>query len=154
MDVTDGLDAGPEFDAPRRVKQPKLRYWVAGGLCLAAVLFLVVGGLGENIVYFRTVSEAVTERPSDGDSRLRMAGEVVAGTVERVGDSVAFQVTDGKQTASVVHNGDPPELFKDGAPVVCEGRWDGTTFSSDRIMIKHGSEYKPPAVNQPGTTAG
>ena len=44
---------------PVRPKPKRLRYLVAGGLCAAAVLFLVVGGLSKNIVYFRTTSEAV-----------------------------------------------------------------------------------------------
>jgi cytochrome c-type biogenesis protein CcmE len=125
----------------------RLRYWVAGGLCAAAVGALLVGGLSKNVVYFRTVSEAVRERPNEGDRRLRLAGAVVPGSVERRSDGVAFQVTDGNVTAAVVHKGDPPELFKDGAPVVCEGRWRGTTFSSDRLMIKHGEEYAPPKVD-------
>ncbi len=129
-------------------RAPRLRYYVAGGLCAAAVLFLIFGGLGENIVYFRTVSEAVAERADDGHSRLRIAGEVVAGSLVPTADGVNFTVTDGNQTALIVHKGDPPELFKDGAPVVCEGRWDGETFASDRIMIKHGSEYRPPDVEQ------
>ena len=52
-----------------------------------------------------------------------------------------------------MHSGDPPGLFKDGAPVVCEGRWSkGAAFDSDRILIKHGNEYKPPerSTHQPG----
>jgi cytochrome c-type biogenesis protein CcmE len=132
--------------APRRGK--RLRYIVAGGLCAAAVVFLLVGGLSRNIVYFRTVSEAVSahdKAPDDG-ARLRMAGAVVTGSVVRTADGVAFKVTEGGATASVVHKGDPPELFKDGAPVVCEGRWQGGQFESDRIMIKHGADYRPPAV--------
>jgi cytochrome c-type biogenesis protein CcmE len=126
-----------------------MRYIVAGGLCAAAVVFLLVGGLSRNIVYFRTVSEAVTarEKAPDDDGRLRMAGAVVTGSVVRTPDGVAFKVTEGGATASVFHRGDPPELFKDGAPVVCEGRWDGDQFASDRLMIKHGSEYRPPAVD-------
>jgi cytochrome c-type biogenesis protein CcmE len=47
-----------------------------------------------------------------------------------------------------VHRGDPPELFKPRAPVVCEGHWArGLTFDSDRILIKHGAQYTPPKVN-------
>ena len=37
-----------------------------------------------------------------------------------------------------------------GAPVVCEGHWAktaGVVFDSDRILIRHGSDYKPPKVN-------
>jgi cytochrome c-type biogenesis protein CcmE len=137
------------------VKPRRLRYVVAGGLCAAAVLFLIFGGLSHNIVYFRTVSEAVREHQKvpDDAGRLRMAGAVVTGSVERRPDGVAFKVTEGGVVASVVHHGDPPELFKDGAPVVCEGHWQGTSFDSDRIMIKHGSEYRPPPVD-PGVPAG
>jgi cytochrome c-type biogenesis protein CcmE len=124
-----------------------MRYWVAGGLCAAAVLFLVVGGLSRNIVYFRTVSEAVRNKQSEGTHRFRLMGAVVTGSTQRSPDGVVFSVTDGAEKVRVVHHGDPPELFKDGIPVVCEGRWQGDSFDSDRIMIKHGAEYKPPPVD-------
>lgn len=150
MDLTTDPERPPSEPAPRRrPRRSRLRFLVAGGICAAAVVFLLVGGLSRNIVYFRTVSEAVTERAGEGDARLRMAGEVVPGSVERRPDGVAFQLTEGGAVASVFHRGDPPELFKDGAPVVCEGQWAGQTFSSDRIMIKHGSEYRPPDVQEP-----
>jgi len=130
------------------VRKPRrLRYIVAGGLCAAAVLFLVVGGLSRNIVYFRTVSEAVKNKPSEGTHRFRLMGAVVTGSKEPTGDGVAFRVTDGENSVRVVHHGDPPELFKDGIPVVCEGHWQGDVFDSDRIMIKHGADYHPPSVD-------
>jgi len=133
--------------APPVRKPRRLRYIVAGGLCAAAVLYLLVGGLSRNIVYFRTVSEAVKERPHEGTNRFRLMGAVVEGSRQTVADGVSFEVTDGVQRAKVLHHGDPPELFKDGVPVVCEGRWNGDTFESDRIMIKHGADYRPPPVD-------
>ena len=148
MDVKSPPPSGPsEAPASAPLRPRRMRYVVAAAICLAAILYLVFVGLSSNIVYFRTVSEAVAERPHEGDARLRMAGEVVPGSVERRPDGVAFKMTEGGQVASVVHRGDPPELFRDGAPVVCEGRWQGSTFDSDRILIKHGSEYRPPDVS-------
>ena len=158
MSVPGGSGVSPGVEVERSAVRPapprprRLRYLVAGGICLAAVAYLLFVGLSRNIVYFRTVSEAVSQRAHEGDARLRMAGAVVPGSVERRDEGVAFKVTEGGVVASVFHRGDPPELFKDGAPVVCEGRWQGTTFESDRIMIKHGSDYRPPEVNPaPGT---
>ena len=134
--------------APATVRKPRrTRYIVAGGLCAGAVLFLVFGGLSRNIVYFRTVSEAVKNKPSEGTHRVRLMGAVVSGSTQRTTDGVIFSVTDGENRVQVVHHGDPPELFKDGIPVVCEGQWHGTTFDSDRIMIKHGADYHPPSVD-------
>ena len=138
---------------------------VALSLCGVAIVAIVVLTvvLSENVVYFRTVSEAVASKKSDGDRRFRMAGKVVPGTVHETAKGVNFEITDGKATVAVVHQGDPPSLFKEGAPVVCEGRWtNGAAFASDRIMIRHGSEYKPPKVNvndadawsQPGAAGG
>lgn len=138
------------IDPPVPIARPKpkrMRYIVAGGLCAAAVLFLVVGGLSRNIVYFRTVSEAVKNRPAEGTHRFRLMGAVVIGSDHRTADGVAFDVTDGSNRVTVLHHGDPPELFKGGIPVVCEGHWQGATFESDRIMIKHGADYRPPAVD-------
>ncbi len=125
------------------------RAWIAIGMCGAAVVAIVALAvvLSENVVYFRTVSEAVAQRADQGSDRFRLAGEVVAGSIEEVRGGVRFEVTDGDATATVVHQGDPPDLFEAGAPIVCEGSWDrGDVFDSDRIMIRHGNEYTPPSV--------
>lgn len=123
-------------------------------ICAAAIGALLVGGLTRNVVYFRTVSEAVDSRDADGTDRLRVAGAVVPGSVRTAGDAVVFDLTDGQATVRIQHHGDPPELFEDGAPVISEGRWTGAEFASDRLMIKHGSEYAPPEVDDAKAASG
>jgi cytochrome c-type biogenesis protein CcmE len=130
----------------------KRRAIVAASLCGVAVVAIVVLAvvLSENVEYFRTVTEAVHSRKDDGTSQLRMAGAVVPGTIQATKTGVRFKVTDGKTIAQVIQDGDPPALFKDGAPVVCEGHWaraSAVVFDSDRILIKHGDNYTPPKVN-------
>lgn len=136
---------------PRR----KGRYIVAIGGCVVAVVAIIVlaVALGENVVYYRNVTEALDQRKSEGTGRFRLAGGVVDGSIverERQG-TVTFEVTDGKHTVTVKHAGDTPALFKNGAPVVCEGHWVSATgtpvFVSDRILIKHGADYTPPKVD-------
>jgi cytochrome c-type biogenesis protein CcmE len=136
--------------APARPAKQRTRYVAAaavfGLVVVIAIVLLVV--LADNVVFYRTVSEAVRDRRSQGSSRFRLAGAVVPGTVKQTRTGVDFAVTDGKKTVHVVHQGDPPELFKARAPVVCEGHWArGLTFDSDRILIKHGAQYRPPKVN-------
>ncbi len=126
----------------------RTRYIVAAVVCLLVIGGLLWFGLNRNIVYFRTATEAVDTRPSTGSARFRLAGAVVPGSVQETPSGVTFDVTDGVTTVSVVHRGDPPELFQEGAPVVCEGNWSkGAAFNSDRILIKHGNEYAPPSVD-------
>jgi cytochrome c-type biogenesis protein CcmE len=123
------------------------------GGCVVAVVAIVIlaVALSDNVVYFRTVSEAVRSRADQGTSRFRIAGGVVDGSVHETARGVDFRITDGKHTVTVDHSGDPPDLFKEGAPVVCEGHWASTApnavFDSDRILIKHGNDYESPKVN-------
>jgi cytochrome c-type biogenesis protein CcmE len=143
----------PSAPAPRRPPARRGRYIVAIGGCVVAVVAIIVLAvvLSENVVYFRTVTEAVHNRKDEGTSRFRLAGGVVNGTIVETKQGVNFKVTDGRNTVVVHHDGDTPALFKNGAPVVVEGHWASTAtdapFVSDRILIKHGAGYKPPKVN-------
>ena len=143
----------PDAPPPSRVPLRRGRYVVAIGGCVVAIAAIVVLAvvLSDNVVYFRTVSEAVDDRQDLGTDRFRLAGAVVPGTVEETRRGVRFDVTDGDATVAVDHTGDPPDLFEGDAPVVVEGRWRSeradAPFQSDRIMIRHGSEYQPPKVD-------
>ena len=143
----------PSASAPRPAPKRRGRYVVAIGGCVVAVVAIVVLAvvLSENVVYFRTVTEAAHNRKEEGTSRFRMAGGVVDDSITQTRNGVNFEVTDGKSTVVVHHGGDTPALFKDGAPVVVEGHWASTAsdapFLSDRILIKHGAEYEPPKVD-------
>ena len=117
------------------------RLWIAGAVVVAALGFLVFQGLGNATLYFRTADEAVAQRDSLGTKRFRIEGNVVAGTVHQAGDRVAFDIESKGVTVPVVHQGDPPELFKPGIPVVLEGRFQGDEFTSDRILVKHSESY-------------
>jgi cytochrome c-type biogenesis protein CcmE len=117
------------------------RLLVAGAVVVAALGLLVVRGLGNATVYFRTADEAVAQRQSLGDRRLRIEGTVVGGSVAESGGNVSFRIESKAVEVPVVHHGDPPELFKPGIPVVLEGRFRGDAFSSDRILVKHSESY-------------
>ncbi len=140
----------PSTPARSRRKRRAIIAATVCGLAIVAIIVLVVA-LSQNVVFFRTVSEAVAHRPTEQGDRLRVAGAVVPGTIAETSKGVRFEITDGKKTIPIVQQGDAPDLFKSGAPVVCEGRWSkGAAFDSDRILIKHGNEYKPPKVDTPG----
>ena len=119
------------------------RLWAAGVVIAAALGFLLFQGLGEATVYFKTADEAVSQKEDLGERRFRLEGAVVPGSVKAAPGGVAFEVRGtGGGTVDVMHRGDPPELFQPDIPVVLEGRWDGDRYSSDRIMVKHTSEYR------------
>jgi cytochrome c-type biogenesis protein CcmE len=135
------------------MRNRRRRTYIAVGMCAGAVIAIValIVVLSQNIEYFRTVSEAVANRHDT--AQFRMAGAVVNGSVVPTTAGVDFKLTDGKATAEVIQHGNPPELFKNGAPVVCVGHWSQNgTFDSDQILIKHGNDYTPPVVKQPAAS--
>jgi len=141
--MVDTVDAPPPVAAPRK-KRHRLRYAIVAVLCVGAVAWMLVL-MQRNVVFFKTVSEAVADRAHDGTRTLRIGGAVVPGSIHDTADGANFELTQGGQTVLVVHHGTQPALFKSCAPVVTDGHWSGTTFVSKQILIKHGSDYEPPA---------
>jgi cytochrome c-type biogenesis protein CcmE len=128
--------------APKPRRKVRARYIVATLVCVAIVAWLLIGGLASNIVYLRPVGYAVQHRAQQGTKTFRMAGQVKPGTIEKLGDNgVKFVMFDGANHAQVDLAGSPPALFKDCAPVVVQGKWDGTLFLGDQLLIRHGAEY-------------
>src|SRR5262249_3523846 len=129
--------------APRRPRH-RLRYAIVAVLCIGAVAWMLVL-MQRNVVFFKTVSEAVADRAHDGTRTMRIGGAVPPRPIRHTGQGADFDLTEGGQTVRVDHTGTQPALFQDCAPVVAVGHWQGTTFVSHQILIKHGNQYKPPA---------
>jgi cytochrome c-type biogenesis protein CcmE len=111
-------------------------------IVVVALAYLLTRGLGDATLYFYTADEAVAKRSVLDERRFRIEGVVVDGSVRSTSDGVAFSIEENGVRAAVRHQGDPPELFQAGIPVVLEGRWQGDAFASDRIMVRHSSEYR------------
>jgi cytochrome c-type biogenesis protein CcmE len=113
------------------------------GATLVVLGVVVVRGLSDATVYFLNADEAVDQRDDLGDRRFRLQG-TVAGDVIEMPDGVSFEVTYNGVDVPVEHIGDPPQMFRPGIPVVLEGSWeeDGTSFASDRLLIRHDEEYQ------------
>ncbi len=127
---------------PARLPSHRLRYTIIALICLGAVVWMITL-MQKNVVFYKTVSAAVAARDHDGTRTLRIGGAVVPDSIKRNGDGADFKLTQGGVTVMVDHHGTEPTLFKNCAPVVADGHWNGNTFESDQILIKHGSTYNP-----------
>lgn len=131
------MDLTPGVATPVR-RRSRLAYIVLAVVLLALVV-VVYQALSSASLYFYNADEAVEERAELGDDRFRLQGTVLGETIEETADGVEFTVTFNGVEVDARHQGDPPELFEAGIPVVLEGRWDesGDFFRSDRILVKH-----------------
>jgi cytochrome c-type biogenesis protein CcmE len=125
----------------RRARLGSRRRQIGAGLVIAGALaFLLVEGLNNATVYFKTADQAVADRVALGSRQFRIEGTVEP-NVRQVGTTTAFSIIANGVTVPVVDTGQPPQLFKPGIPVVLEGHWQGQMYASDQIMVKHSASY-------------
>jgi cytochrome c-type biogenesis protein CcmE len=143
-DIRPFAEAGRAPRPGRRFQRNRLRLGIVLAVVAGAIAFLLMQGLGSATTYFRNADEAVADRDELGTRRFRLQGTVVEGSRRPVGDAVAFQVAYDCAFVAVLHRGDPPELFREGIPVVLEGAYAAGSdrYESDRILVRHTEEYK------------
>jgi cytochrome c-type biogenesis protein CcmE len=147
-DDVDGLDLTPRTAPAVAGGDPgggrRVAVLAVLGLLVVALGFMAYRGLSDATVFFRNADEAVAERDSLGTRRFRMQGTVVDGSVRTEETAVRFTIGYGGVRVDVRHEGDPPELFQPGIPVVLEGHWSESDpwFESDRILVKHSENYE------------
>ena len=137
------LDARPAAisSAGRRMK-----LLIAGGSVLLGVCYLMVTALQTTTVYYLTVGELLERGTAAYGQPVRVAGDVLAGSVERedAGLGVRFLVHDGSGQVPVYYRGGPvPDIFGDDVQVVVEGKYgaDGT-FVANTLLAKCPSKFE------------
>lgn len=129
------------------MRNRRAKLLVGGAVILAALGYLIYGGMQSAVVYFVTPTELREQETEIHAKALRLGGMVEAGSIVWDAKTLAlsFRLTDGRTTVPVVHTGTPPDLFAEGQGAVVEGRVreDGT-FQAQSIMAKHSEDYHPP----------
>ena len=124
------------------------RVALALGACAFAggLLFLVVGGIGNNLVYYWGPAEVLAAGPKAQGASIRLGGLVEKGSIVKgEGSNLRFMVTDGKKSVPVRCTSVPPQMFREGIGVVVEGTVaSDNVFEAHRLMVSHGNEYRAP----------
>ena len=128
-------------------KQKRLAFIGGIGAVLMAAVLLVMFALRDEIVFFYTPSDILTEGKAAPGQRIRLGGLVADGSVKRDGQHVSFVVTDTDRDMPVSYTGILPDLFREGQGVVAEGVLgsDGS-MTADTVLAKHDENYIPKEV--------
>ena len=136
------LSASP---VPKRGPRINPKLLVAATVLILAVGFLVFNAMGSSMAYYQTIGELRESGKDMTGERVRVGGDVVPGSIERVGleDEIRFTVTDGEQTMDMVYSEVVPDIFKDEVEVVAEGQvgLDGV-FQAETLLTKCPSRFE------------
>lgn len=117
---------------------------IAVGVFVLAGAWLAYSGARSSLAYYLTVGELLDRAAAVANSDIRLSGKVAAGSVswDQVAGTLEFTVTDGTRRMPVRYRGVVPDTFKPGADVVVEGRYDGRTFTAERLFAKCPSKFE------------
>ena len=123
-------------------------YWKFGALVAVIVgtlIWLAAGGVDETKTYYKTVAELGQMGSQAAGKRLRVGGDVEAGSIVRSGRQVSFVLVQEKQRLKVIYSGSEPlpDTFRDGAQALADGKLgpDGI-FQASQIQAKCASKYE------------
>lgn len=117
----------------------------------AGLAIIAIGGIGEDLVYYWSPQEMLAKGEDAYGPTIRLGGVVKEGSIDWNADhtSLAFRIAQDNtdEAVSVVVNSreTPPQMFRDGIGVVVEGTYSASgVFESNRLMVNHSNEYRPP----------
>ena len=121
---------------------------------IAALVWLATAGINETKTYYKTIAELGQMGDRAYNDRLRVAGDVETGSIERAAGRTAFTLVQDKLRLKVDYTGSEPlpDTFRDGAQALADGRMgrDGV-FHASKIQAKCASKYeaKPGQLGRP-----
>lgn len=118
---------------------------IAVGVILVAVVYVLITGMRDTMVYYYTVSEVAAQGDQMRGQPLRVAGNVVPGSIvtDSTGLRHEFVIEEGGKTLPVVYRDVVPDTFQDNAEAVVEGSIDDSgTFQATFLMAKCPSKYE------------
>ncbi|MGO9642518.1 MAG: cytochrome c maturation protein CcmE [Candidatus Acidiferrales bacterium] len=141
----------------RETMSSETRKYLKFGSVTAIILFSLgylayTGVQDSSTSYYVTIQELQQQGTKAYSKHLRVAGNVVPGSIKRSGTRVDFVLKENDLTLPVSYTGTeaPPDTFKDDSQALADGSFgrDGV-FHAKQLQAKCASKYAP-QPGQPG----
>lgn len=125
---------------------------------IGTLVWLATAGMDETKSYYKTISELGKMGDQAYGKKIRVGGDVEAGSIHRVGTEVQFTLIQDKMRLKVAYTGTEPlpDTFKDGAQALADGKLDKDgVFRTAKIQAKCASKYEvKPGQLAPNVNSG
>ena len=135
------------------------KYWKFAaliGVVIVTLVWLAAAGMNDTTkTYYKTISELSQMGVQANGQRIRVAGDVEGGSIQRKADLVEFILIQDKLKLKVAYTGSEPlpDTFRDGAQALADGKLgtDGV-FHASKVQAKCASKYEAKPGMKPGQT--
>ena len=134
-------------------RNQSVRIGVAVVIILVVIGALAVSGVRANKSYYVTIQELDAMGSKAYTRNLRVAGNVLPGSIRNSGTNAQFVLVENANQLRVSYQGEepPPDTFKDNSQALAIGTYgrDGV-FHATQLQAKCASKYAPAAGAKPG----
>lgn len=129
----------------------KTKFIVGGVVIALAVAYLIYTGIQSSSAYFLTVDELQAKGAAIYGRPVRVSGLVNAETIDFNHKDLILKFdiqSAGGQSLHVVFNGPQPDQMREGAEAIVEGKFDGSTFQAQSLLLKCPSKYEEGTIEE------
>ncbi len=123
----------------------RVKFILGGAVVVASLAWLGFVGFQQSKAYYITVDEYSTMRRSLQGKTVKIAGDVVAGSIDRTKAQMEFDIESGEKRIRIRYIGKEiiPDTFQGGSKALVEGSMapDGI-FQARHIEAKCASKYE------------
>ncbi len=120
----------------------RLKFLIGGVIIVVVLGWLIVGNLEGASAQYLTVDEVLAQGSSD--RMVRVTGFVVGDSIEWDPERMIlrFEIADEGGSLPAVYKGVRPDMFRDGAQAVVEGKYSSNgVFEASTLLLKCPSKY-------------
>lgn len=122
-------------------------------IVIGALVWLASAGINETKTYYKTIAELDHMGDQAYAKRIRVAGDVESGSIQRTPGRVEFTLVQDKLHLKVAYTGSEPlpDTFRDGAQALADGKLGPNgVFLASKVQAKCASKYeaKPGQLRQ------
>ena len=120
----------------------RLKFFIGGAIIFVVLAWLIVTNIGGASAQYLSVEELLAQGPSD--QMVRVSGLVLGETIDWDPQRLVlrFEIADEGGSIPVMYEGARPDMFRDGAQVVVEGKHSSNdVFQANALLLKCPSKY-------------
>jgi cytochrome c-type biogenesis protein CcmE len=132
------------------------KFAIGSAIIVVTLLALAYVGFTQSKTYYHTITELTTLHGPALHERMRVSGNVRAGSIEHMPGRIDFVLTEQGKDLTVSYVGrDPlPDTFKDGSQALVEGKMmPDNRFVAEQVQAKCASKYESVPDAAPVTNA-
>jgi cytochrome c-type biogenesis protein CcmE len=131
---------------------PSSKQWrlvVGGAIVVVTIAYLVLSGMRGAAIYALTIPELKARVPSIYGQGVRVGGAIDGESIawDATTQLLSFTLVDGDERLTVAYQGTRPDMFRDGAQALVEGKLQRSgTFEASKLLLKCPTKYEAAAT--------